>query len=153
MSELGAEHDKLDKCETMSRFRSGFHCRRWRAFVSKASTRADVSKQALVVYTQAFASRVFQACACGENANVLVPCLQWSARAFLFCERSKMRLLYLHKLVHLRNLKNALVVNAQAFLFEMLQACACGDASFVSRTVRQACTWGVTLNFLSRECF
>ena len=24
MSELGAEHDKFDKCETVSRFRSGF---------------------------------------------------------------------------------------------------------------------------------
>ena len=28
MFELGAEHDKLEKCETMFRFRGGFHCRR-----------------------------------------------------------------------------------------------------------------------------
>ena len=28
MSELGAEHDKLEKCETMLRSRGGFHCRK-----------------------------------------------------------------------------------------------------------------------------
>ena len=28
MSELGAEHDKLEKCETSLRFRGGFHCRK-----------------------------------------------------------------------------------------------------------------------------
>ena len=28
LSELGAERDKLEKCETMIRFRGGFHCRK-----------------------------------------------------------------------------------------------------------------------------
>ena len=28
ISDLGAEHDKLEKCETMLRFGGGFHCRK-----------------------------------------------------------------------------------------------------------------------------
>ena len=44
MSELGAEHDKLEKCETMLRFGGGFHCRKIEdVSLSKASTRAYVS--------------------------------------------------------------------------------------------------------------
>ena len=44
MSELGAEYDKLEKCETMLRFGGGFHCGKIvDVSSSMASTRAHVS--------------------------------------------------------------------------------------------------------------
>ena len=45
MSEFGAEHDKLEKCETMHRFRGGFPLQKDRGrSLSKASTHAYVSR-------------------------------------------------------------------------------------------------------------
>ena len=82
------------------------------------------------------ASRVFQACALGENANVLVPRV---FKLVLAVERTS--------LLTLRVFQNAIVVLAQAWLalVEM-------PVSYLGLYAKHALV-EVTLNFLSQESF